>query len=99
MVDFFDWSKFLVPHFQRIKGIKDYHHFTVKSARPGVVELKVYRDSEEETVELLKDWEPSTDLPDVIPPPGLSAERQWYLYDHIRHIKYTRYCLSIANCA
>ena len=35
---------------------------------------------------LLKDdWSPSaTDLPPVINPPGLSAERQWYLYDNIR---------------
>ena len=83
----FDWVGYLAPHFRRIPHIKRQHHFTITSDSQGFVALKEYSDSEEVKFKLLKhDWSPSaTELPPVIPPPGLSAERQWYLYDSIRN--------------
>ena len=48
--------------------------------------MKEYSGSEVVEFEMLKDdWFPSsTELPEVITPRGLSADRQWYLYDEIR---------------
>lgn len=85
-VNTYDWTAYLRPHFRRIKNVKQYHHFTISADSPGSVTLKMYADSSEETITLLKDeWQPQSDLlPPVISPPGLSPERQWYLYDHIR---------------
>ena len=82
----FDWVGFLAPHFRRIPNIKRQHHFFINRANKGYVTLKEYIGSEEVKFKLLKDdWSPSaTDLPPVITPPGLSAERQWYLHDSIR---------------
>ena len=80
------WVGYLAPHFRRIPQIKKQHHFTITSDCPGHVTMKEYSDSKEVKFKMLKrDWSPSaTDLPFVITPPGLSAERQWYLYDSIR---------------
>ena len=82
----YDWSAFLKPHFKKIVGIKEYHHFIVKQEEPEKVILQQYGDSKEETFKIVKEkWKPTPAiLPSIIPPPGLSAERQWYLYDHIR---------------
>lgn len=49
--------------------------------------LKEFSDSASTTFRLLVDdtWAPTTDeLPPVITPHGLSSDRQWYLYNHIR---------------
>ena len=83
---FYSWSEFLSPHFHCIKGIKKHHHFEISSDKLGVLKVKLYADSAVTTQKLLKNnWALSSDhLPRVIPPPGLSAERQWYLYDNIR---------------
>ena len=66
--------------------IKKYHHFTIKSEDKGTVYRKISANGEENSINLLKhDWEPEPSvLPNVIPPPGLSPNRQWYLYDKIR---------------
>ena len=83
-VQFYDWKTFLGSHFKKIRGIKEYHHFNITSNCPGSVCVKLYADSEEERMQLLKDnWEPTFETPEVIPPPGLTAERQWYLYESI----------------
>ena len=81
-----DWVGFLAPHFRRILNIKRQHHFNISRESTGYVTLKEYSDNEEVKFKLLKDdRSPSaTDLPPVITPPGLSAERQWYLHDSIR---------------
>ena len=41
---------------------------------------------QESAIKPLKDdWQPNAqDLPCIIPPLGLSLERQWYLYERIR---------------
>ena len=85
-MSFYNWSEFLTSHFRKIPNIKRNHHYTISSDSPGSVTIKEYNDSEGVTFKMLKDdWSPSAmDLPPVIPPPGLSSERQWYLYDNIR---------------
>ena len=79
-------SNFLIPHFKKIPGIKKFHHFRMSQVTPGVVFVKEQADSPEKRFDLLKDsWSPSAhELPPIIPPHGLSAERQWYLYEQIR---------------
>ena len=80
------WSSFLGPHFRKVPRLKQYHHITISCGTPGSVRLKLTADSEEEQLTLLRDqWMPAAHcLPPVLPPPGLSAERQWYLYNNIR---------------
>jgi hypothetical protein len=84
------WSKWLAKYFRKLAGISNYHHFSMDSGNPGVVTARRYVDSEKETFELLKktvDSSVLTDgsiLPKEVIPAGLSAERQWYLYDKIR---------------
>lgn len=82
-VTMYDWTKFLKPHFRKIKQIKSYQHFTVQSNKPGVVEVKKTAESSMKEVMMFKKnktWFPDKEqMPTVIPPPGLSAERQWYL--------------------
>ena len=82
----YSWSTYLAPHFKRIPKLKQFHHITVTCEAPDTVSLKLAADGDEERLQLLRDgWAPtSDDLPPVVPPPGLTSERQWYLYDHIR---------------
>ena len=82
----YDWADFFATRFKKITGIKKYHHFRMSSSAPGCVFVKEQYDSREEKLELLKEpWNPSADtLPSVIPPRGLSLERQWYLHEQIR---------------
>ena len=86
IVPTYDWTTFFVPHFKKLPGIKKIHHFRMSSSQPGVVFIKEHSDTTEVKVNMLKQpWSPEKDnLPDVIPPRGLSAERQWYLYEQIR---------------
>ena len=86
IVQTYDWTDFFAPRMKKILGIKKLHHFRIESASPGCVFTKEQCDSTEVKHELLKaPWTPDVnDLPAVIPPRGLSAERQWYLYDQIR---------------
>ena len=81
-----DWLSFFAPHMKRITRIKNYHQFCFSSSHVGTVICKEYSDSIGTPITILKkDWEPSvTDLPPIITPSGLSAERQWYLYEKIR---------------
>ena len=70
--------------------MKKYHHFRFPSSEPGVVYTKFHSDDmEEEKHFLLKKtshpWCPNpTEYPSLVLPKGLSAERQWYLFDSIR---------------
>ena len=86
IVQTYDWTDFFAPRMKKIIGIKKLHHFRIESASPGCVFTKEQCDSTEVKHELLKaPWTPDiNDLPAVIPPRGLIAERQWYLYDQIR---------------
>ncbi|XP_050401008.1 uncharacterized protein LOC126817880 [Patella vulgata] len=86
VVNIYDWQAFFNPFFRKMPGIKKYHHFRFDSNHPGMVFRKLYADSEEEIFNLIIDSSvvPHNEKPDIIPPPGLSAERQLYLYQKIR---------------
>ena len=81
-----DWARFLSPHFRRLDGIKQYHHFRFERDHPGVVFLKKTATAEEEQRCLLRGvWSPSpVDKPPSVLPAGLSLERRRYLYEKIR---------------
>ena len=89
IVPTYDWaSVFDEPFRQRaLKGIKSMHHLTFTHSKPGYVIVKDSVDSPEREVQMAQNekWTPSpTDVPPIIPPPGLSHERQQYLFDKIR---------------
>ena len=88
IVPTYDWTDFFAPHLKKVTSIKKYHHFRCDASKPGVVFVKEHADTEEEEIDLFKattHWTPDPEeLPRVVVPKGLSAERQWYLYDSIR---------------
>ena len=86
IVPIFDWTSYFAMHFRRITGIKSYHHFHFDSSCPGTVIVQERCDLVEIRILLLKDsWVPAKfTLPQQIFPKGLSAEREWYLYEQIR---------------
>ena len=90
IVSMFDWSGFFEEHTVKtaLKGITKMHHFRFSKSHPGKVMVKNGIDEPEQMINLLKpssSWQPkSDDLPNLLVPPGLSAERQWYLYEKIK---------------
>ena len=83
----YDWLSYNAEHMKKVTGIKTYHQFVFSSSSPGTVLCKQYSDSVGIPVNIIKvtNWEPSPFvLPSTIVPKGLSADRQWYLYDIIR---------------
>ena len=88
-VPMYNWSEYFDDKTIKtaLKGITQMHHFRFHSSFPGTVFVKTSSTAEERAIKLLKDdtWAPTPDqLPSVIPPTGLSAERQQYLYEKIR---------------
>jgi len=86
-VTFYNWSALFDVKALALKGITKYHHFRFSVGHPGSVFVKVSIDDNEQEIKLLSDktWRPSKDdLPSIINPPGLSLERQWYLFNKIR---------------
>ena len=86
VIPFYEWTSFLKGHFRKIPAIKSQQHFTVTKDKPDYLYLKEHGDSQEVEFKFRRNkWNPSADqLPPITPPPGLSADRQWYLYDSIR---------------
>ena len=86
VVPSFDWTGYLAPFFRKIKSLKSYHHFLIDSQSHGFVRMRKTSDgpvTEEQHLRTLNNV-PSSELPPIIPPIGLTSERQWYLYDKIR---------------
>lgn len=86
-VNTYDWHSFLTPAFKRISGILQYAHFHLTAAKPGMLFYKTSLYEEEQSCMLLKNadsFEAMPDMPQALPSPGLSKERQAYLYNHIR---------------
>ena len=85
-----DWSSWLSRYFKKLLGITSYQHFRIDSSTPGVIFAKDKADAEEKEYNLLRKAFPYSRkklpkrLPHTIKPKGLSAERAWYLYNHIR---------------
>ena len=84
----FDWTDYLAPHFNVIKGIKMIHHFTFEehSLGGGHLITRVTCSDSPTAVSFLKATNVSLPLtmPPMVPPKGLTAERQWYLFEKIR---------------
>ena len=62
-------------------------HFRFTRDHPGYVFVKNSSDASETKIKVLKDmsWKPHKNcLPEEITAPGLSLERQWYLFQKIR---------------
>ena len=80
IISSFNWTNFFATRMKKITGFKKYHHFRTTSSSPGTVFVQEQCDSPKVEIDLLKaPWEPDYDeLPTVIPPCGLSAERKWY---------------------
>lgn len=83
---YYDWADFLSDFFTTIPHITAYYPFQCKFDYPSFVFAREFADSEEKKVPVLK---PNTRmdrdaLPAQISPPGLSLDRQWYLYEQIR---------------
>ena len=85
-----DWSSWLFRYFKKLLGITSYQHFRIDVSTPGVIFAKDKADAEEKEYNLLRKEFPysrkklSKRLLHTIKPKGLSAERAWYLYNHIR---------------
>ncbi|CAK6983921.1 uncharacterized protein LOC125276228, partial [Scomber scombrus] len=86
LVKTFDWQKHLTPHFRRLPQMKSYQHFSFDTKRPGVVLAKTHCDAEPIEYQLLRNGAdlPSVDSLPVLAPPGLTIDRQAYLYEKIR---------------
>ena len=87
----YNWSGFFATYFRRqaFDGIESLHHLVFDSQTPGRVLVRKETDGEVESLQVLSkayhSWKPSPhDLPQEIQPPGLSRERQKYLFDKIR---------------
>ncbi len=99
IVHFYDWTKFLLKFFKLIPNILKYHHFILHKDNIGNVEIKETVDGNKQTIDIRKSKNINIiGFSQEIYPTGLSAERQWYLYEQVRqHIqdsqKWNEYCL------
>ena len=87
VVTTYDWQNYFSPFCAKVNGIKKLHHLRFSSASPGCIFVKERAGSAEVNRTILKDknWKPTADqLPPILPPTGLSQQRQWYLYEKIR---------------
>ena len=87
VVTMYDWQEYFKTFCTKVTGIKKLHHLRFESASPGCIFEKERAGSTEVKRSILKDktWSPKADqLPPVLPPSGLSIQRQWYLYNKIR---------------
>ena len=86
LVTTYNWAAYFARQFRKLKNMKRYRHFRFDAGTPGIVYVKTAADGNEEAFSLLvdRDWVPSSSsLPDIVPPNGLSFERQCYLHNTI----------------
>ena len=77
----YNWSNFFEDVMKKtaLKGITKLQHFRFSSTTPGMVYVKELSSAEERQIQLIHDttWRPSPhELPEIIQPNGLSAERK-----------------------
>ncbi|XP_056013929.1 uncharacterized protein LOC125667802 [Ostrea edulis] len=88
--EWFDWKTFISQYFGPVRGIRKMHHFRFSSSFPGKMYVRERADQVETEIVLLKsavtpeDLTANTVMPDIVPPGGISAERQKYLYRMVR---------------
>jgi len=85
----YDWHTFFQhARFRTLPGIKKLMHFRFTSEMPGFVLYRESLTSPEIQFQLVANVADTLadmpDLPPVVPPPGLSPERQAYLFSNIR---------------
>ena len=81
------WDAFLAQHFKPVKGIRSVQHMLFDATKPGVVSVKAALEDDYKEIVLpttSKDALVAADMPPVLPPAGLSEQRQQYLYSQIR---------------
>ncbi|KAL8607147.1 hypothetical protein ACOMHN_009541 [Nucella lapillus] len=87
-VETYNWQAFFSNHFRTMPGIKKIGHFHFSSDTPGVMKYRETLADAEEEFRLVADVQrvlaELPDMPDVIPAPGLSPDKQDYLYRNIR---------------
>ncbi|XP_062621644.1 uncharacterized protein LOC134283212 [Saccostrea cucullata] len=82
-----NWKDFLSTYFRPVKSVRKYHHFRFTSAEPWYVYVKERTDSVEQKFSLKKIGAPNfdaTEIPAILPPAGMTRERQTYLYRNVR---------------
>uniref|UniRef100_X2A6E4 Uncharacterized protein n=1 Tax=Capitella teleta TaxID=283909 RepID=X2A6E4_CAPTE len=67
-----------------IPQLLSYHHFSVSSSHPGIINLRKFQDSVSKEFKLLKKPFGSSEFPALVSPNDLTTERQTYLYGRIR---------------
>ena len=87
LVEVRDWKPYLEKRFKKIPNITKYQHFRFSSQHPGHMFVRELPSSEEKKINILRqpvDKVHFLPMPKIIAPPGLNAEREWYLYEQIR---------------
>src|SRR6266498_4214578 len=85
IVHFYDWTKFLLKFFKPISNILKYHHFILHKDNIGNVKIKEIVDENKQTIDIRKSKNINIiGFSQEIHSTGLSAERQWYLYEQVR---------------
>ena len=82
----YDWQAYLSPVFKPLPSIKKLSHFRFSAENNGEVFYKTSLAEEKSRVNLVKDRTAYANLramPETIPAPGLTHERQEYLFSHI----------------
>ncbi|ELU14088.1 hypothetical protein CAPTEDRAFT_205900 [Capitella teleta] len=79
-----DWQRHFAGIGRDFHGIKQYQHFLFDWQHPGVVFFKRRISDEEGSFQLFKETALPTTAAAAITPPGLSRERQAYLFEKIR---------------
>uniref|UniRef100_A0A1X7U668 CCHC-type domain-containing protein n=1 Tax=Amphimedon queenslandica TaxID=400682 RepID=A0A1X7U668_AMPQE len=98
IVETLDWCSYFATLFKKIKGIKGFQHFVVNATSPGVVAARQTVDGPVTQFNLLKEDAQimEDELPNILPPKGMSTERKWYLYKKIR--SFCRYECKDVTC-
>ena len=83
VVEWRKWDEYFSTKYKTLIGISKYHHFVFIAQSP--VQCKLFANSAiiNENIHLSNNTS-FDDKPIIIPSPGLSMKRQWYLYKEIR---------------
>ena len=86
-VPMYDWQAFLIPFSKAVKGIKQYHHFSFSHQAQGVMMATPHAEGPTQILPVLVGdvGAVSHAPPPWVQSPGLSAYRQWYLFNSIRY--------------
>ena len=84
-VPMYNWQAFLIPFSKAVKGIKQYHHFSLSYQAQGVVMATTHAEGPTQILPVLVGDAGAVpnDPPSRVQSPGLSAYRQWYLFNRI----------------